>query len=765
MKIINGLSDQPNQTQTLTLADGSKAVFSLTYRAQQLGWFWNLSWSGVVIANGQRLVASPNILRSFINKIPFGISVMTQGNVEPLNLEDLVDGTSEVVLLEGDDLAIVETAAFGAPAGQTQAIATTPSGIPAVIPPSSWGPAGGDLDSTYPNPNVRALHEGGGTQLPFGPIADGQILKRVGTGIIGVNAGLGDVVGPVGAVDGDIVLFNGTTGKLIKDGGNPANGSIAWFLNILKANRYSYTLQASGTGGAVVANLSSTNRLYFPLVTPLALTFAGFANEFKGVFIIQNMTGGPLAITWPACAISGDALPTSIAAGQIFTIPFEVVGTALGSVVLYYRAPAASSGGTVTSVTTAGRGILAGPNPIVGAGTINGFDANTFNVCDYGADPTGAADSYAAIAAAVAAGVATTRPFCLYGPQGIYKSSHKVTINGATTGAALAIKGDGQGVTQWLFTDAAADSGFVFNKATGGGSSSTDAPFLIRDCSIVCSAANQGTAILLNQTGIGSAGTQMSLIQNVGFFGDTNGSHYWNIGLDTFNWVYVQMDKCWVGCDTGWRIRGNTGITSVFWATNNNFQGGTYGIKADGTGGASHRIEGVYCQNNSFIQQQYAVWAENSNTGGGFMVQGGQINGASVGIGAGIHVAGFVGICIADIASLNPGIIGTSWTGIEILGSCWGAQISNCYISGLSGSGAVLKGVYISGGPAGAPQGYRNTVTACGFENLNAGAGSANVHFDSNVNASNCSNNVSDFAGGYVNAGGGGTANNFNNNI
>ena len=56
-------------------------------------------------------------------------------------------------------------------------------------------------------------------QLPFGPIADGQFLKRVGTGIIGVTAGSGDVVGPAGAGDGHVALFDGTTGKLIKDGG------------------------------------------------------------------------------------------------------------------------------------------------------------------------------------------------------------------------------------------------------------------------------------------------------------------------------------------------------------------------------------------------------------------------------------------------------------------------------------------------------------------------------------------------------------------
>jgi hypothetical protein len=38
-------------------------------------------------------------------------------------------------------------------------------------------------------------------------------------------AGTGDVVGPAGATDGHLALFDGATGKLIKDGGVPGAGS------------------------------------------------------------------------------------------------------------------------------------------------------------------------------------------------------------------------------------------------------------------------------------------------------------------------------------------------------------------------------------------------------------------------------------------------------------------------------------------------------------------------------------------------------------
>lgn len=46
------------------------------------------------------------------------------------------------------------------------------------------GDAGGDLDATYPDPAVVAIHSGV-TRLPIGAVADTQFLKRVGGNIVG----------------------------------------------------------------------------------------------------------------------------------------------------------------------------------------------------------------------------------------------------------------------------------------------------------------------------------------------------------------------------------------------------------------------------------------------------------------------------------------------------------------------------------------------------------------------------------------------------
>jgi hypothetical protein len=84
----------------------------------------------------------------------------------------------------------------------------------------------GDLFKTHTVAGQAVRHAAGIAAGDFGIVmgtgtTPAAYLWGMPAGATG--AGSGDVVGPASAVDGNVSLFNGTTGKLIKDGGTPAS--------------------------------------------------------------------------------------------------------------------------------------------------------------------------------------------------------------------------------------------------------------------------------------------------------------------------------------------------------------------------------------------------------------------------------------------------------------------------------------------------------------------------------------------------------------
>lgn len=111
MNIIGGITSQPKQQMTIVLDDGTRATWLLEYRPNQSAWFYSLTW-GTVVLNNQRLVASPNIVRQVIRQIPFGITIITAGNVEPVDQEGFVNGSVVAYLLNAQDVADIEAQVF-----------------------------------------------------------------------------------------------------------------------------------------------------------------------------------------------------------------------------------------------------------------------------------------------------------------------------------------------------------------------------------------------------------------------------------------------------------------------------------------------------------------------------------------------------------------------------------------------------------------------------------------------------------------------------
>ena len=115
MRIITGFKNLAKQQISIPLPGGTNVSLYIEYRPLQLGWFYDIAYSAGVInfqAKGNRLCPSPNILRQYKLKIPFGISCLTAGNVEPTTQTAFSDGTITMLLLDPTDIAIIESTVY-----------------------------------------------------------------------------------------------------------------------------------------------------------------------------------------------------------------------------------------------------------------------------------------------------------------------------------------------------------------------------------------------------------------------------------------------------------------------------------------------------------------------------------------------------------------------------------------------------------------------------------------------------------------------------
>ena len=380
------------------------------------------------------------------------------------------------------------------------------------------------------------------------------------------------------------------------------------------------------------------------------------------------------------------------------------------------------------------------------------YGPDTFNVKDYGAKGDGTSDDVTAITNAINAGIATNLPFCLYFPMGTYKCSTALSITLATTGQAICVKGDGPGVSQLYFSNTSTNGGITVSRSAGGGTYLTDAPFTCHDLGFISNSAAGYPALVLTMTGT-DAQNQGSLIFRCTFYQATNGgSTYFSYGIDILDWSQVNVSECTFNVLTaGIRVRGTNGATSGFGFSKNWHQGGTYGVKVDGTGTLANRIEGVWITDCSFIDHSYAVWYENTNAGGVLVIKGGQMVPGTSGVGACIHAKQIYQVSISGIAIANDGAGTGAWNGIELGPGCNNAIVNGCQIIGANGGGLTIQGVSIS---------FSSWCVVSG-NSFGGFTGTNNVVFDANVTKSNCSNNVSN-GGSYTDSG---TGDNFNNNI
>ena len=115
MQLISGINNTPSQIISIAIPDGTTATMTLSYRPNQSGWYFNLSWNGqspAFVINSMRVTTFPNILNQFRTLFSFGIACVTTNGYEPLNSNDFQNGYANLYLLTPSEVEEINTQIF-----------------------------------------------------------------------------------------------------------------------------------------------------------------------------------------------------------------------------------------------------------------------------------------------------------------------------------------------------------------------------------------------------------------------------------------------------------------------------------------------------------------------------------------------------------------------------------------------------------------------------------------------------------------------------
>lgn len=105
MFLIQQITSDPFQKQTLVLEDGTSLTLVLNFIPMQYGWFIQSLTYQTFTLQGLRICNSPNMLNQFRNQIPFGLACYSDGNREPSQQEDFSSGASKLYILSAAEVA------------------------------------------------------------------------------------------------------------------------------------------------------------------------------------------------------------------------------------------------------------------------------------------------------------------------------------------------------------------------------------------------------------------------------------------------------------------------------------------------------------------------------------------------------------------------------------------------------------------------------------------------------------------------------------
>ena len=107
---IDNLTNNHNQATDIVLDDGSTVTFNLRFKETMSPAFWILDVIyGDFEIHNLRLCAHANLLRQWKNVLPFGLAVISNDGLDPMDINDFINGRITLYVLDTTDIQTAET--------------------------------------------------------------------------------------------------------------------------------------------------------------------------------------------------------------------------------------------------------------------------------------------------------------------------------------------------------------------------------------------------------------------------------------------------------------------------------------------------------------------------------------------------------------------------------------------------------------------------------------------------------------------------------
>ena len=111
-RLIDNLTNFADQLATIQLADGTTFDLELMFHGATQRWVANVTYGDASIM-GIGVCCHPNLLRQWMNVLPFGLACTTQDLTDPFDISDFSTGRVLLYVLDPSDVAEVEASIIG----------------------------------------------------------------------------------------------------------------------------------------------------------------------------------------------------------------------------------------------------------------------------------------------------------------------------------------------------------------------------------------------------------------------------------------------------------------------------------------------------------------------------------------------------------------------------------------------------------------------------------------------------------------------------